>query len=282
MQGNREVKAKKSATRRTVEHCFRWLRSGSESYRVENPMFNHHSPSKVAIYCVHGTCDRTGSFDYFVSHTIQRLPSYIDSINVIAFENRGKGISIDEFAEQLKDQIVANVDQDIILIGHSRGGLVLSHFTLYLAADNHIRVHLPYSLCAPYKGSYLALAPLTFFSASVAQMSQDSAYLRALSQLIRESGINFVYVGATHDKVVAGDSFLPYEIVGNDNNHLLLQDETHLSSMSSPEMIEHFLHHIHALGLQMELLLNMQLLEETQLTLEESESNDSDDLSPLR
>jgi pimeloyl-ACP methyl ester carboxylesterase len=247
MQNKLEVKKPlKSALRRTLEHCVRWLKSGRITITHHNPKFNKDSPRKIAIYCVHGFADRVGSFEYFVSRIINQLPDSIDSVKVLAFTNRWKGQCTIELANQLKNNLVLNEDKDVILVGHSQGGLVISYFATYLAQALGINVHLVVPICAPFQGSHLALPPLTYFSKSIAQMQPETPFLIELSEKVISSSLNFAYIGASRDKLVSAEAYLPYHFVSAFNNHLLVEGETHISIMSSPTLIEFFMLHVKA------------------------------------
>ncbi len=244
-----EKKTNSNAYVRVAKHCLAWLRSVNYSFAITNPNLDKEIEKKLVIYCIHGTADRTGCFDDFKSNIISRLPSFVDSIKVIAFDNRFTGECIYGFAKQLKDQIVLNKDQDVVLIGHSRGGLVCTYFAEHLAARNDINVHLVTTVCSPFRGSYLALKPITSASNSVLQMSVGSNFLTELSEQVNQSEIPYLHIGATHDKVVSGDSYLPYNHPAQKNNTLLLNGEMHLSAMSTHELADSFLNSIKQIDL---------------------------------
>jgi hypothetical protein len=98
--------------------------------------------------------------------------------------------SIEFFAEQLADQIKANNDQNVILFGHSRGGLIACEFAENLAAKHHITVQGVIAACTPFGGTDTAIFPFTLFSKSIDQMKTDSPYLRKLKNKINTDNEN--------------------------------------------------------------------------------------------
>lgn len=225
-----------------LSHCARYFKKHVP--HKENPKFNQNTKTKVVIYCVHGTADRAGSFENAAQYFLNNLPEFISAIRLVSFNDRVKGISIYDFAKQLKNQILTNGDKNVILLGHSRGGLVISHLAEFLAGICGINVLMVAPICAPFKGSYLAMGPLTLMSKSVAEMKMDSRYLEMLANQHTESKILYIYVGADSDKVVSGDAFLPHHIKPDGENVLILKQHGHLSAMSEEQMFAFVLRYI--------------------------------------
>ncbi|HTM63051.1 MAG TPA: alpha/beta hydrolase [Gammaproteobacteria bacterium] len=233
-----------------ARHCYLWASSWSHDVFIENPNFNIETKPEhqVSIYCVHGTADRNASFSLISERLKNDLPDHVDGIHLLTFEDRMKGAGIEEFAKQLKDKILSNnKNKRVILMGHSRGGVIASWFAENLAAENDIQVDLVACICAPFRGSYLAKWPMAAISKSVDEMRTDSELVKALSEKIENTKINYIYAGADKDAIVNGDCWLPYHVARVDANCSLHTGHSHLSIMSSHELVKWLSGHIRAL-----------------------------------
>src|SRR5438128_586742 len=114
-------------------HSFSFLLGTFQDVTFINPNFNKNCKRRVTIYCVHGTGDRSNAFNRIASRLLQPLkkdslqnllPDSIDKIHSLAFSGRIMGNGMDHYVEQLKSRIIKNEDTDVILIGHSRGGII--------------------------------------------------------------------------------------------------------------------------------------------------------------
>lgn len=219
-------------------HCYFWLTSKFKDTFIPNPDFNPNTEFRTSIYCVHGTADRNASFNLIASRLLQRLPDNIDGFHLLAFDDRAKGTSIENFAIQLKNKIIMNHDKRVILMGHSRGGVIISWLKEYLAAENGIEVHKTVPIDAPYRGSPLALWPLTWLSTSVKEMAPDSDLSHQLSDKIRGHEDDYLFVGAAKDYIVWNDNWMPYHVNKDAKNCMLLDRHGHLSSMSSRRLVD--------------------------------------------
>lgn len=116
-------------------------------------------------------------------------------MNLIAFDQRYQGRSIEFFAEQLRDKIKTNQHQRVILMAHSRGGLVASYFAEFLAGDAGVKVPWVITVGTPFNGSYLAMKPLSWFSDSVREMEINSEFLLHLKeQIIKNSSSHYHFL----------------------------------------------------------------------------------------
>lgn len=214
------------------------------------------SEKDIMIYCVHGTADQPGSFSTIISQL--DLHKGVKGIKSVKFPDRFKGSSIEDFAKELKNQIILDRSAHVILIGHSRGGLVASYFAEILALANGVNVHSVVSICSPFKGSSLAMAPLTWVSSSVSQMQNDSEYLSDLCHNImeqtKEAPImhDYLFFGASLDQVVDVKCCHPYESHEGRENVIVLDGggngHGHLSVMSSKKMIAKIQDHINSVS----------------------------------
>lgn len=221
-----------------LRHCTLWLTSSWSDIFVENPNYNKHSANQKSIYCVHGTFDRAGSFSVIAEGLKGGLPDNIKGIHLLTFSGSITTESIESYAAQLKDKIAANHDDTVILMGHSRGALVVSTFAEELAAGNNINIAMVVGICGPFKGSHLAVKPLAAVSKSIDQMQVGSDFLEKLAASIKESKVNYYFVGAKDDYLVIDNAWHPYDDEGYDRVNLLYLDkDAHLSIQSSPDLI---------------------------------------------
>jgi hypothetical protein len=227
-----------------VEHSTYWLRS-DYGYYLENSRFQ---PSEalaaslgekgLVIYCIHGTADFPAGFTRFGEGLrTEGLPGLVSCIRIITFEKRFDGSSIEEQANRILAQIKENGDENIILFGHSRGGLDAQRVEI-LGKAQGIKTHLVANISTPYQGSYLARWPLTYFSKSVEQMEVGSDYLKKVAKEVMETEVVYHFFEAPYDWVVPPKNCYVREYVQK-NNHALtvLDDEGHLSIMGSKKLI---------------------------------------------
>lgn len=225
-------------------HTYYWLTSPSGDQSYQNPNYKNEQDhnSGTAIYFIHGTGDQPAAFQRVAERLIQTgLPDEICSLNLPAFDQRYQGKSIEFFAEQLRDKIKANHHQQVILMAHSRGGLVASYFAEFLAKEASIEVPLVITVGTPFNGSYLAVKPLSWFSDSVKEMEIDSQFLFQLKQKIIENPVSdYHFIIAKEDAIVLGNSGYIKEYVSKYPDSLRILDRHgHLSVMSSHRLVSH-------------------------------------------
>lgn len=218
-----------------IHHCTLWATAPSTDTYIENKNFNPKSEHQTSIYCVHGTADRSHSFAVMANMLADKLPDNIDRIYFLTFEDRFQGSSVEDYAKQLKNKIILNGSKNVIVMGHSRGGLICSWFAEHLASVNDINVDLVVSVCGPFRGSHLALWPLTKVSASVDEMQVDGKLLIDLSEKIAQSSTRYLFLGAERDQLVKGDSYMPYQFERHGITVMKLPGHGHLSMMSTPD-----------------------------------------------
>jgi pimeloyl-ACP methyl ester carboxylesterase len=235
-----------------IAHIGTWITSSSSDMIYHNPKYkvaddkSMDQGQRIAIYCVHGTADRAGSFSQFAERLMTNLPPTISSIVLAAFDTGISSPSIEVFSQQLINKIKANKDTNVILMGHSRGGLIAAHCAEYFAKDAGVKVRAVIPICTPFGGSPLAIAPLTWMSASVGQMQKDSPFLKGLQDKIEKSSVTYLYYAAANDSLVAlSDCYVKTQV-----NHLTVLDHHgHVSIMSSQRLVDHVRNKMIALAL---------------------------------
>lgn len=219
----------------TARHCVKWF-GGNTEIIYNNPSRNE--AANVTIYCIHGTADTPNSFTTIANGLLPHLPSHIKAIRIVAFVHRAQGKGIKEFVNQLILQILQNKDTNVILVGHSRGGLVASLTALHLVNKKNVNVLGVIALGTPYGGSNKTLPPFTCVSDSVEQMGMGSPFLANLIAKLQRSPkpIPHCYYASEHDELVPLTStYLP----GGEEHLTVVRHQSHLSMVSAIEVIEH-------------------------------------------
>jgi len=215
-----------------IRHCGLFLKSKSKDRFIANPNYDPYCENPVAVYCVHGTADRSESFNLLAQRLKDEIPSNIRGFHLVTFNRRARGISNEDFVAQLKAKIVANGDKRIILMGHSRGGLQVADVGEDLAVEGNITVDGIVPIAAPFKGSYLAMKPVSSLSKSVDEMRKGSDYLNDLNAKVERSNLRYCIFGAKCDRVVTKGSYLPTSLPVNSQT-TIYDRHGHLSLLSS-------------------------------------------------
>lgn len=224
-----------------LSHSANWLFSSATNYIFPNPHFNPLNDKKTTVYCIHGTADYPGSLRPLANLLIEtELSDSIEQVILLNFPERFTGKSIEFFAEHLLNDIKQRDIKNVILIGHSRGGLI----NPYLAENlelNDLTIEAIFSYGTPYSGSEHASNPLSFFSTSVKEMKVNSHFLEKLRQQIVASTTPYFFIAAPKDKIVTTQSAIITEYCQEHSSRALIlqQPEGHLSMLSSPEAINY-------------------------------------------
>lgn len=230
-------------------HAVRWPLAPFNDVVYVNPNFKPRTPGDkgIAVYCAHGIADRASAFGHMLDHMIENniLPDSVSTVHLVSFDQRFRGIGIPDYALQLQKKInqnrkneVQDVDdpgepQEVILFGHSRGGLVVSYLEAYLAQAANIKVRGVFTFGAPFAGSWLAIPPFSWFSTSIQQMARNSEFLIDLSKKIRDSAVRYFYYAAEHDFLVPPES----ACVKDHCEVKIMKRQAHLSLLSSLKML---------------------------------------------
>lgn len=218
-----------------VKHTANWLTSSTNGLILTRNNDEVKSNEEIAIYCVHGTGDRCSAFSTLANRLLPILPAQVTHIELVSFKNRAQGKSIEFFARQLKNKIASH-HKNIILMGHSRGGLVVAYFAENLAKEiSGLNILEVICISSPLRGCALALFPFTTFSSSIYEMQWNSLFLKALTEQIEQSSIKYLYFTGDKDDIV-----LTTQACINDEKHLqrltVLDNHGHLSIMTSKRL----------------------------------------------
>lgn len=195
-----------SMNTRALMHAATWpFRWRGKTYI--NP--NAKDESDIVIYCLNGTMDGPGAFDFLMSEILPYLPPAVKAVRLVSLAQRMHGIGIDDYARQYPEIIKNNGDTKIILVGHSRGVLVNAYFAVFLAKliaeleesglNDPAKLDLAkwmanleilgcIDLAGPYLGSYLAEF-FSWCSISVDQMTPDHPFSQILVEAMMKSDI---------------------------------------------------------------------------------------------
>jgi pimeloyl-ACP methyl ester carboxylesterase len=220
-----------------ARHLGLWATYQGGDVILQNPKNVHKETmdNEIAIYCIHGICDRASAFTLVAERIKNHLPDEISSVHLVTFNHRWRGKNIEFFAEQLKNKIQENNHKNIILLGHSRGGLIAAYFAEYLAAAATVNVHAVITISTPFAGSDYAIRPITWISSSVDEMRINSNFLKNLNDKIKDSSLKYYYFAAQNDWLVPPKSSCIKECK---DQMKTLDRHGHLSIMSSHRLVE--------------------------------------------
>lgn len=218
-----------------LQHIASWATSSNETIIIRNPRFK--GGPGTAIYCVHGTADHNKAFSLIADRILDKLPDTIAAIYLPVFVNRFRGYGIEHFSEQLGQIIQANQNNRVILLGHSRGGLVAAWFAETVAPGLNIHVEKVISIGSPFMGSPAADSDLlAAFSESVSQMKPNSDFLKDLRSRMQGHPEKYHYFAAVEDILVPPICAV---IPQHANSLIFLDKHDHLSIMSSHRLVNH-------------------------------------------
>lgn len=182
------------------------------------------------ILMVNGYLSFGSTWDYQRQRLVQEGLGPIYTINI------GSGRSIKTYAKHVQDK-VAQIQKetgrnDLILIGHSKGGLVCSYYATHLA-DAATKITDVITI-----GSPLAGTPLAYLGAGydAAEMRSRAEFHRKLRQKMEEnSQIRFSHIASEVDGVVPLSSAL---LGDNHSRQLILKDMGHLGLVFSSRVAD--------------------------------------------
>ncbi len=186
----------------------------------------------IPILLVHGYLQNQTDWLWFK----YRLQSHRTIGPIYSFNLRAPFDSIAKYAEKLKDEIAdikAETKQDnIILIGHSMGGLVCSYYSEFIAKPGEVAKVI--TLGSPFQGTRLAALG---YGENVKEMSPHSSFLKDLTHRIQYSSIAYHYVASQIDNmIVPWQAAIPAHN-RHSANQLILEDHGHLRLLISPQVV---------------------------------------------
>ena len=112
--------------------------------------------------------------------------------------------------KKINEILETRPNRDIILIGHSMGGLMAGYYTEYIAKSARVNVLKVITIATPWQGTS-ALEPfvkirsflgLNEMAKRYQQMLPNSLFLRELNEMIRDSTVPYMTIGSYHDLMV--------------------------------------------------------------------------------
>lgn len=234
-------------------HSIKWVFAGGHAvYKNPNFVPKHPQDKGISVRIIHGTADRAGSAHTIATRLATDLPQDISEIQLDEFEGRATGKSIEDYTDQFFKKIIASGNKNIILIGHSRGGLIAACLKEKYAKELKeagINILQVFTICTPFQGSGWALQPLTSVSTSVNQMQIGAEFLNTLSQNIIKSGTQYICFAAENDWIVTPGACIPR---AGKHISIELDKHGHLSIMSSHRIVDiiqnYFFHIVRSLN----------------------------------
>lgn len=145
--------------------------------------------------------------------------------------------SISHHAKTVKNKIaeIQSITgrKEIMLVGHSMGGLVAAKFALDLATEDTFVTNIV-TIGSPLKGT--KVANYLGWGQSVKEMRHDSHYIKDLNQkILQQTNIHFFHIASETDLLIPLRSALFSENVRA--QHLILSNSSHLSLLFEKKVI---------------------------------------------
>ncbi|MDE3046638.1 MAG: alpha/beta fold hydrolase [Verrucomicrobiota bacterium] len=202
------------------------------------------NPQQTPVLLVHGYLHNGSGWLYYK----RRLKAIgFDSVHALTL-GKNPFRSIEDYAKVIQTKITqikeATGRSDIILVGHSMGGLASSYYAANQANEDQITVKQVVTIGSPLKGSPLArLGP----GRNAAQMRANSEFLTNLLDAIGKAhqaveqeerrGTTFHHIGSKTDVVVPGNNAL-HGNLDDPNHNVLFKDLGHLGLLFSPRVAD--------------------------------------------
>lgn len=194
---------------------------------------NVYSPSAIPVLFVHGYLHNQMAWFWFTRH-LQKKPEIGPLYSINLFPPIA---SISELAEQLKDKIndiqIETGSSQVILIGHSMGGIVSSYYCEYLAKAKEVAMVI--TLGSPFKGTRIAALGA---GQSAKEMFPNSLFLTELSSLIQQSSIPYYSIASKIDNIIVPWQSALLSDESATRTQLILEDYGHLRLLISPVVID--------------------------------------------
>lgn len=182
------------------------------------------------ILLIHGYLNYSSVWLFHLKRLKKKGYSAIYTINLgspfLSIEEYGK--KVEKKAQQIAKDLKR---KDLILIGHSMGGLVASYYASFLASGTVKKV---ITLGSPFKGTKMAKIGIGKCSR---EMETNSLFLEKLRKNIENSpDIHFFHLGTTKDQII-----LPYTsaFLGDQTSrHCVLDEMGHVGLLYSDRVSE--------------------------------------------
>lgn len=183
------------------------------------------------IFLINGYLSFGSTWDYLRDKLVDAKLGPVYTMNL------GSGDSIENYAEKVKEKVdrirKETGKNEIILIGHSRGGLISSYYATTLAEAAGIKVTDVITIGSPLAGTPLAY--LGVGCTDAAQMRPNADFNVNLRQKIEEhsNDIRFYHIASEADAVVSVSS-----AILENHPHYKLKDMGHLGLVFSSRVAD--------------------------------------------
>lgn len=184
------------------------------------------------ILLIHGFLHNRTDWLWF-RHHLQSIDG-VGSIFTINLLPNTKSIAQHAVDVEKKIQKIKNITgvDKIILIGHSRGGLVASYYTEHLAPAETVMSVV--SIGTPFSGTKLSAFGL---SENVKEMTPNAPILAQLKENIQHSKVPYYQIASKLDNmIIPWHSACPWQFRTSQNT-LVLEHTGHLGLLLSPRVI---------------------------------------------
>lgn len=185
------------------------------------------------ILLVHGYLHNSASWLYFLYHLRNSDVGPVYTINLGSPFH-----SIEEYAEEVrkKAQKIAHETgrRDLVLVGHSMGGLVSAYYATHLAPDETVVSVM--TIGSPLEGTKLARFGIGYCTK---QMRYQSNFTRYLRERIMESQIPFFHIGSQTDLIIRPTSSA--FVYGPNSSSYEFQSHGHIFYLYSNTVIDKIL-----------------------------------------
>jgi len=219
------------------------LKSNTEGRTTSenNTSVNKNPASGTPILLIHGYTQDQTDWVWFKHKLRKNNLGPLYSLNLKP--HFASMVQLSDLLKKKIEEIKAETNNsNIILIGHSMGGLVGSYYTENLANPGEVLAVI--TLGAPFQGTKMVALG---YGQSVKEMAPHSPFLRELTQKIKSSSIKYHHIASKIDNIIIPwDSAFPSEDYLENNlpnnqlsldNHLILGDHGHLALLISPRVI---------------------------------------------
>jgi triacylglycerol lipase len=214
---------------KTVLHPFQFWSFAPKTKETRSRTAEGLSPP---ILLVHGYLNHQADWLWFQKR-LKNQPGIgpIYSINLLP-----PFASISQFALQLQEKVQEILEttqaKQIILIGHSMGGLVCSYYSEYLAKPNEVAMVI--TIGSPFQGTRLSALG---YGENVKEMGPNSTFLAELRARIHQSTIPYYSIASKIDNMI-----IPWQsaLLSNElaiEKNLILDDHGHLRLLISPLIV---------------------------------------------
>ena len=234
-----------------IDHLIDFRESSNSGQKYLPARMQQYKGQKKIAFLYHGYFQGTVGYE--------RLESILESelFNIFAISGTYQPYSQDirksaEYEMKVLEWVINNTDaEEVYLIGHSQGGLVVRYMIQFLGADKLIDKAI--FLATPHRGTHLAMgsglnkAAMTIFHKilpgfpkiegdSAKQMRPNSQFIRRLNAKNLPKGVDYTSIYSYIDPIVwpSTSARLPYR----EANNILLRKIGHMQPLYDFQSIE--------------------------------------------